>query len=90
MARAHTMFIQSQVLPWQDDGLADVRRLENRPEEAESLYVRSAGMWEALLGPDQPRLATTLHNLGTVCAGLGKPEKARAYLARALSIWEQR
>ncbi len=70
------------------DGLGDVYRLSDRPEEAAGLYERSARMWESLLGPDQPRLATTLHNLGLVHAAMGRPERALPALARALTIWE--
>jgi hypothetical protein len=42
------------------DGLADVHRLAGRPADAADLYLRSAAMWETLLGDRQPRLATTL------------------------------
>ena len=70
------------------DGLADVRRSQERWPEAEALYLRSAEMWERLLGPDQPRLATTLHNLGVVYLRQGKTQDAETALQRALSLWE--
>jgi len=70
------------------DGLADVRRAQERWTEAEGLYLRSAEMWERLLGPDQPRLATTLHNLGVVYLHQGKTQDAERALHRALSLWE--
>ncbi len=71
------------------DGLADLYRAGGRHAEAAELYRRSAEMWERLLGPRQPRLAVTLHNLGTVCAELGEAEEAKRYLLRAIAIWEE-
>jgi tetratricopeptide (TPR) repeat protein len=70
------------------DGLADLCRAEQRLDEAETLYLRAATMWEPLLGADQPRLATTLHNLGLVYLELGKLDEAEPALRRALAIWE--
>jgi tetratricopeptide (TPR) repeat protein len=71
------------------DGLADLYRLEGRLAEAAELYRRAAAMWERLLGPRQPRLAVTLHNLGTVCLKLGEAQEAERHLKRALAIWEK-
>jgi hypothetical protein len=45
-------------------------------------------MWVKLLGENQPRLATTLHNLGTVYIESGRPADAEPHLSRALAIWE--
>lgn len=70
------------------DGLADVKRLQRRFAEAEKLYLRSTEMWVVLLGENQPRLATTLHNLGAVYIELGRPAEAEPHLSRALAIWE--
>ena len=70
------------------DGLADVHRLENRPERAAELYLRSIEIWETIFGPRQPRLATSLHNLGVVCLALDRPDLARTHWLRALEIWE--
>jgi tetratricopeptide (TPR) repeat protein len=70
------------------DGLADVRRLSGRLDEAAELYLRSSRMWESLLGERQPRLATTLHNLAMVYVALGQPDRATPQLRRALAIWE--
>ena len=69
------------------DGLADVRRLQGRLAEAAGLYREAAGLWASLLGPRQPRLAITLHNLGAVQLARGRPELARPQLERALEIW---
>jgi tetratricopeptide (TPR) repeat protein len=70
------------------DGLADVHRLAGRPADAAELYVRSAAMWETLLGGRQPRLAITLHNLGIVYLAQERGDLAAPHLHRALEIWE--
>lgn len=70
------------------DGLADLHRLRGRHAEAETLYLRSVAMWERLLGERQPRLATSLHNLGVVLIEQDKTEPAERTLTRALAIWE--
>jgi len=70
------------------DGLADVHRMQGRPARAVDLYLRSSALWSALLGPRQPRLATTLHNLAAAYEALGRPELAVPQLRRALEIWE--
>lgn len=70
------------------DGLAEVRCLQGRGEEAVLLYLRAIKVWESILGPQQPRLAVSLHNLGAVYLQQGKLEEARTALERALAIWE--
>jgi hypothetical protein len=45
-------------------------------------------MWGKLLGPRQPRLAITLHNLAVVELALDRPEEARGHVLAALEIWE--
>jgi tetratricopeptide (TPR) repeat protein len=69
------------------DGLADARRLQGRFEEAEPLYVVAIGLWERLLGPTQPRLATSLHNLGAVRLAAGRSREAVGSFEQALAIW---
>lgn len=71
------------------DGLADLCRRQERLPEARELYRRSAGLWERLLGPSQPRLAVTLHNLGVVETNEGEFAAAEEHLRRALAIWEE-
>lgn len=71
------------------DGLADLCRRDDRSAEARELYLRSAEMWERLLGPRQPRLAITLHNLGVVETARGEYAAAEPHLLHALSIWEE-
>jgi tetratricopeptide (TPR) repeat protein len=70
------------------DGMADLCRAAGRFQEAVEYYRRAAAMWEPLLGPRQPREATTLHNLAVVEAALGEIEAAQAHLLEALDIWE--
>lgn len=70
------------------DGLADIYRQQDRFDEARELYARSAAMWERLLGPRQPRLAVTLHNLALVEAARGERGDAEGHLLRAIEIFE--
>ena len=72
------------------DGLADIERRRGRLPEAEQLYLRSSVLWEELLGPDQPRLAITLHNLGMLYVEQARDREAEEFLGRALEIWEAR
>lgn len=69
------------------DGLGDVERLRGNAAAAADSYRRAIVLWEEVLGPRQPRLAVTLHNLGAVLVAEGRLEEARAALERALSIW---
>jgi len=71
------------------DGLADLCRDRGRLSEAALLYERSAAMWERLLGPGQPRLAVTQHNLGAVYLSMGKLQQAEERFLGALAIWEE-
>ena len=71
------------------DGLGELRRREERWSDAERLYVEAAELWEKYLGPEQPRVAITLHNLGVVHIGQGRYEDARVTLGRALAILER-
>jgi tetratricopeptide (TPR) repeat protein len=70
------------------DGLGDLYRAQGRLPEAARLYERSASMWERLLGPRQPRLAVTYHNLGAVYLSMGDSQSAENRFVRALAIWE--
>ena len=70
------------------DRLGDLRRRDERWQDAERLYLEAAALWERHLGPMQPRLAITLHNLGVVYIGQERYEQARTTLLRALDIVE--
>jgi len=69
------------------DGLADACREQGRFDRATELYGRSIPMWEGLFGPDQPRVATSLHNLGSSRLKQGRPDLAEPAFGRALAIW---
>ena len=70
------------------DGLGDVERCGGRFDEATEYYDRSAAMFASLLGERQPRLATTLHNLGLTQLALGRVADGRRSLEHALEIYE--
>jgi centrosomal protein CEP104 len=70
------------------DGLADVKRLQGRADEAIVLYQRAISLWERHLGPQQPRLAVSLHNLGAAYLEQGMQDEARTALERALVIFQ--
>lgn len=70
------------------DGLADLYAGLGRITEAEPLYREALAMWEQLLGPEQPRVATTLHNLAALYLAHGEAERAEPLVRRSLGIWE--
>lgn len=69
------------------DLLGDVRRGEGRAAEAAALYATALPLWERVLGPGQPRIAVTLHNLGAMRLELGEAGEAAVAFRRALSIF---
>ena len=69
------------------DLLGDVRRGEGRGAEAATLYATAIPLWERVLGPGQPRIAVTLHNLGATRLELGDAGEAAVAFRRALSIF---
>lgn len=69
------------------DGLADVYRERHRFDLARPLYERSAAQWKRLLGPLQPRLAVSLHNLGICYVELARWDAAERVLRQARGIW---
>jgi len=69
------------------DGLAELEFASQRLSEAESLYLRSIPLFRELLGPDQPRLAISLHNLGVLHLEQQRFEQAAHELKEALAIW---
>jgi len=72
------------------DGLADVWRLQERYEEAEQGYRETLASFERLLGEDQPRVATTMHNLAVVLLERGLTAEAEDLFRRSREIWERR
>jgi len=70
------------------DGLADLYHAQERYEPAAELYRRSIAQWEQLLGPRQPRLATSLQNLAVVYLELDRAADAAPLAERAARIFE--
>jgi eukaryotic-like serine/threonine-protein kinase len=70
------------------DGLGDVALRRDHPEEAERFYRRALEIWEAILGPEQPRTAITLTNLGAAVLAQGKADEAETWFRRSLSALE--
>jgi len=57
--------------------------------EAEPLYLRALRIWEQVLGPEHPQVATVVNNLAILRAMQGKYIEAEPLCQRALHIWEQ-
>lgn len=70
-----------------NDELADLYRETDRPELAIPLYLQSIPTLKQLLGPGQPRIAVSLHNLGVCHGRVGDPAAARQVLDEALELW---
>ncbi len=61
-----------------------------RYEEAAEAWRETIRIWEAAYGPDEPRLAEPLSQLGShLRRRLGDPEGAAPYFRRALEVLEQ-
>lgn len=71
------------------DALAEHHLRHGRARDAAALYVESVARLEALLGAEQPRLGTSLYNLGVACFLLDRHDEADAALTRAVAIWER-
>jgi eukaryotic-like serine/threonine-protein kinase len=70
-------------------GLALIEVDQDRLTEAEFLLQRALTVWETSLGPDHPRVAVVLGNLGDVAMRLGRLEQATVYLTRAIVLKER-
>ena len=66
--------------------LAQTYYLEEHYAEAEPLYQRSLPIWEAVLGGDNPELATTLDNLAVVYAAQEKFALAEPLYRRSQAL----
>lgn len=58
----------------------------HRLEESTALFAHALEIREARLGPDDPAVGTTLHELGVCLRQDGRHEEAEAFLRRALGI----
>jgi len=61
----------------------------NRLSEAEEVLKEVVGTRERVLKADDPRLATSLANLGTVFAAQGREAEAETLYKQALHKWRQ-
>lgn len=71
------------------EALADLYHSQERLREAEPLYLRAIGLWEEILGPDQPRAGITLHNLALLYLAECRVEEAMPRIERVLDLWER-
>jgi len=58
-------------------------------DESEPLLRRALAIWETVLGPDHPHVATGLNNLALLYKGQGKYTESEPIHLRALSILEK-
>jgi tetratricopeptide (TPR) repeat protein len=71
------------------DALAFAFLRAGRYAEAIPLYVESLDRYRSLLRGDQPRIATSLHNLAVVEWRAGRAEAARRHAAEAVLLWDR-
>jgi tetratricopeptide (TPR) repeat protein len=71
---------------WHRQALADVLLMRSSYAAAAAAYQPILSYRERVYGVDDPRLATTLNNLGHAWVELGRAEEARAALERALAL----
>jgi tetratricopeptide (TPR) repeat protein len=57
--------------------------------EAEPLFIRALSVYEKVLGPDHPDVATSLNNLAFLYDSQGRYAKAEPLYERSLSIYEK-
>ena len=62
---------------------------QGRYSEAESLFQRSLAIWEKVLGPEHPDVATSLNNYAQLLRRQGKSDQAASMEARARAIREK-
>ncbi len=67
-------------------GAAD---MQGHYDEARVYYTRARDAFSALLGPEHPKVAAELNNLGLLEGDDGHPEEGIKYLRRALEIREK-
>ena len=68
--------------------LADLYRAQARDEEAESAYLESLALLEAIDGPDSPRVARFVADIAVFYTALGRVEEAEPLYWRALEALE--
>jgi tetratricopeptide (TPR) repeat protein len=71
------------------EALADFYHRVGRLADSETHYLRAASLWEELLGPDQPRVGITVHNLAVVYLEDCRVDEALPLIARVVGLWER-
>lgn len=71
------------------NNLAELYRNQGKYADAEPLYRQSLAIWEKVLGPDHPDVATSLNNLALLYRAQGKYVEAEPLYKRSLAIREQ-
>jgi tetratricopeptide (TPR) repeat protein len=71
------------------DALAFHHLNHDRDRQAATLYVDVLAAYRARVGPDQPRVATTLHNLAVALWRGGRAAEAEARAREAVEIWDR-
>ncbi len=69
--------------------MAELYRAQGRYAEAEPLFKRALAINEKALGPEHPRVATSLNNLANLYRAQGKSAEAELLVKRSLAIWEK-
>jgi len=67
-------------------GVAEVHRIAGRPERALPLYGKARAIYERILGPGHPRVASILSQEGLILMGDGKLSLAEKAMTRSLDI----
>jgi tetratricopeptide (TPR) repeat protein len=69
--------------------LATLAYAQGELDRAEQLFERSRKAYQALTGPDDPRLASVLYNLAGVYVERGRYEQAEPLYRTSLAIWDK-
>jgi CHAT domain-containing protein len=69
--------------------MAYIHQLEGRPAAAQPLLERALEIYEKVLEPGHPMIATTLNNLGFQYQSMGRYEEAERYYKRSLELHER-
>jgi tetratricopeptide (TPR) repeat protein len=68
------------------NNLAELYRAQGKYSEAEPLYKRALVIWEKVLGPDHPHIATVLENMAEFYREIDREEEAKRLEERVKRI----
>ncbi len=69
--------------------MAKLEHAQKRYNEAESLYRRALAIRQQVLGPEHPKVASTLYNLGRLCSEQGCWAEAELLFLESLAIVQE-